>query len=57
MKKELTGPKQRGLAMGLNEAAGYLGVAVTARATGYITSTYGLRPGPFLLGAAYIARE
>jgi MFS family permease len=55
MKMDLTGPKQRGLAMGLNEAAGYLGVAVTALATGYIASTYGLRPGPFLLGAAYIA--
>lgn len=40
--------------MGLNEAAGYLGVAVTALATGYIASTYGLRPGLFLLGAAYI---
>jgi MFS family permease len=55
MKMDLTGPKQRGLAMGLNEAAGYLGVAVTALATGYIASAYGLRPGPFLLGAAYIA--
>lgn len=55
MKMDLTGPKQRGLAMGLNEAAGYLGVAITALATGYIASAYGLRPGPFLLGAAYIA--
>ncbi|NHW48577.1 MFS transporter [Paenarthrobacter sp. MSM-2-10-13] len=55
MKMDLTGPKQRGLAMGLNEAAGYLGVAVTALATGYIASAYGLRPGPFLFGAAYIA--
>ena len=41
--------------MGLNEAAGYLGVAGTALATGYIAATFGLRPGPFLLGAAYIA--
>ncbi|HJV99927.1 MAG TPA: MFS transporter [Arthrobacter sp.] len=55
MKMDLVGPKQRGLAMGLNEAAGYLGVAVTALVTGYIASAYGLRPGPFLLGAAYIA--
>ncbi|GAA4042154.1 hypothetical protein GCM10023063_30290 [Arthrobacter methylotrophus] len=55
MKMDLVGPKQRGLAMGLNEAAGYLGVAVTALATGYIASAYGLRPGPFLLGAVYIA--
>ena len=55
MKMDLVGPERRGLAMGLNEAAGYLGVAGTALATGYIASTYGLRPGPFLLGAAYIA--
>ncbi|WP_441872619.1 MFS transporter [Pseudarthrobacter sp. TAF60_1] len=55
MKMDLVGPKRRGLAMGLNEAAGYLGVAGTALATGYIASAYGLRPGPFLLGAAFIA--
>ncbi|GKV73710.1 MFS transporter [Pseudarthrobacter oxydans] len=55
MKMDLVGPERRGLAMGLNEAAGYLGVAGTALATGYIASTYGLRPGPFLLGAAFIA--
>ncbi len=55
MKMDLVGPSRRGLAMGLNEAAGYLGVAATALATGYIAATYGLRPGPFLLGAAYIA--
>ncbi|MBT2523042.1 MFS transporter [Arthrobacter sp. ISL-28] len=55
MKMDLVGPDRRGLAMGLNEAAGYLGVAATALATGYIAANYGLRPGPFLLGAAYIA--
>ncbi|MGY3565263.1 MFS family permease [Sinomonas sp. RB5] len=55
MKMDLVGPRQRGLAMGFNEAAGYLGVAVTALATGWIAAQYGLRPGPFLLGAAYIA--
>ncbi|MDQ0799999.1 MFS transporter [Arthrobacter sp. SLBN-112] len=55
MKMDLAGPKQRGLAMGFNEAAGYLGVAVTALATGYLATAYGLRPAPFLLGAAYIA--
>lgn len=55
MKMDLVGPDRRGLAMGLNEAAGYLGVAGTALATGYISANYGLRPGPFLLGAAYIA--
>ena len=55
MKMDLVGPKQRGLAMGFNEAAGYLGVAATALATGYIAAEYWLRPGPFLLGAAFIA--
>ncbi|QOT24024.1 MFS transporter [Paenarthrobacter sp. YJN-D] len=55
MKMDLVGPRQRGLAMGFNEAAGYLGVAVTALVTGYLATTYGLRPAPFLLGAAYIA--
>jgi len=55
MKMDLVGPERRGLAMGLNEAAGYLGVAGAALATGYIASIYGLRPGPFLLGAAFIA--
>ncbi|CAN5360109.1 MFS transporter [soil metagenome] len=55
MKMDLVGPARRGLAMGFNEAAGYLGLAATALATGYIAATYGLRPGPFLLGAAFIA--
>ena len=55
MKMDLVGPRQRGLAMGFNEAAGYLGLAVTALATGYLATAYGLRPAPFLLGAAYIA--
>ncbi|WP_426297537.1 MFS transporter [Arthrobacter sp. R-11] len=55
MKLDLVGPSRRGLAMGLNEAAGYLGVATTALATGYLASEYGLRPVPFLLGAAFIA--
>ncbi len=55
MKIDLTGPERRGLAMGLNEAAGYGAVAITAAATGWIAANHGLRPGPFLLGAAYIA--
>jgi MFS family permease len=52
MKIDLVGPKQRGLAMGLNEFAGYLAVAVTAYATGAIAARYGLRPEPFYLGIA-----
>lgn len=55
MKIDLVGPGRRGLAMGLNEAAGYGAVAITALATGYIAAAHGLRPGPFVLGAAYIA--
>lgn len=55
MKIDLVGPAQRGLAMGLNEAAGYGAVAVTALATGYLAAAHGLRPAPFVLGAAYIA--
>ncbi|MEQ7005010.1 MFS transporter [Actinopolymorpha sp. B17G11] len=55
MKIDLAGPHRRGLAMGLNEAAGYAAAAATAVATGYLAARYGLRPAPFLLGAAYIA--
>ncbi|HEV8173290.1 MAG TPA: MFS transporter [Actinoplanes sp.] len=53
MKIDLAGPARRGLAMGLNEAAGYGAVAVTAAATGYLAAEYGLRPAPFLLGLSY----
>jgi MFS family permease len=53
MKIDLAGPAQRGLAMGLNEAAGYGAVAATAAATGYLAAEYGLRPAPFLLGLSY----
>ncbi|MFJ3726445.1 MFS transporter [Streptomyces sp. NPDC090045] len=54
MKIDLAGPERRGLAMGFNEAAGYGAVAVTAMATGAIAEHAGLRPAPFLLGAAYV---
>ncbi len=53
MKIDLVGAKQRGLAVGLNEFAGYLAVGVTALATGYLASVYGLRPVPFYLGIGY----
>jgi MFS family permease len=55
MKIDLAGPARRGLAMGLNEASGYLALAATALATGYLAAHYGLRPAPFLLGLAYAA--
>lgn len=53
MKIDLVGPARRGLAMGLNEAAGYGAVAVTALVTGFIAAEAGLRPAPFLLGVAF----
>jgi MFS family permease len=53
MKIDLVGPRGRGLAVGLNEFAGYLAVGLTALATGYLASAYGLRPEPFYLGIAY----
>ena len=54
MKIDLVGPRQRGLAMGLNEFAGYFAVALSALATGWIAARYGLRPEPFYLGVAYV---
>jgi MFS family permease len=53
MKIDLVGPHQRGLAMGLNEFAGYIAVAASALATGYIAAQYGLTPEPFYLGIVY----
>ncbi len=50
MKIDLVGEKNRGLAMGLNEFAGYLSVAIVAFLTGWIASEFGLRPYPFYLG-------
>lgn len=54
MKIDLAGPKTRGLAMGLNEFAGYFAVALAAWGTGYIAATYGLRPEPFYLGVVFV---
>lgn len=55
MKIDLVGPKQRGLAMGLNEFSGYFAVAGSALATGWMAARYGLRPEPFYLGIVYVA--
>ena len=52
MKIDLVGPKQRGLAMGLNEFAGYVAVSLAALGSGYLAAAYGLRPAPFLPGIA-----
>jgi MFS family permease len=53
MKIDLAGPERRGLAMGLNEFAGYGAVALSALATGYVAAAYGLRPQPFYLGIGF----
>jgi MFS family permease len=55
MKIDLAGAKNRGLAMGLNEFAGYFAVAGSALATGHIAAQYGLRPEPFYLGVVFAA--
>jgi MFS family permease len=55
MKIDLVGPKRRGLALGLNEASGYLAVSFSAFLTGYLAAAYGLRPAPFLPGLAFAA--
>lgn len=55
MKIDLAGPRNRGLAMGLNEFAGYFAVAIAAWATGYIAARHGLRPEPFYLGVVFLA--
>src|SRR5437762_6491339 len=53
MKIDLVGPARRGLAMGLNEFAGYVAVSLAALASGYLAATYALRPQPFYLGIAF----
>ncbi len=53
MKIDLVGPKQRGLAMGLNESAGYVAVSLSALLAGYLAATYGLRPAPFYPGVVF----
>jgi MFS family permease len=55
MKIDLVGPSRRGLAMGFNEASGYLAVSATSAATGWLAAEHGLRPAPFLLGLAFAA--
>lgn len=54
MKIDLVGSERRGLAMGVNEFAGYLALAVAALASGWIAARYGLRPQPFYLGVAFV---
>ncbi len=54
MKIDLVGEKRRGLAMGINESAGYLSVGIVAFLTGWIASEFGLRPYPFYLGIAFV---
>lgn len=55
MKIDLVGPARRGLATGLNEAAGYTAVGATALLTGYLATSHGLRPVPELIGVVFLA--
>ena len=50
MKVDLVGPRRRGLALGLNEFAGYVAVGLMSWITGFIAGQWGLRPYPFYLG-------
>lgn len=54
MKIDLVGEKQRGFAMGLNEFAGYIAVAVIAFVTGWIAGEFGIRPYPFYVGTVLV---
>jgi MFS family permease len=54
MKIDLAGGSKRGLAMGINEFAGYLAVAASALATGWVAAHYGMRPEPFYLGIGFV---
>jgi MFS family permease len=54
MKIDLVGPARRGLAMGLNEFAGYIALAGAAWATGWVAAQEGLRPEPFYLGVVFV---
>jgi MFS family permease len=53
MKIDLVGKEKRGLALGLNEFAGYIAVALIGFLTGYIAAAYGLKPYPFYLGILF----
>lgn len=55
MKIDLVGPERRGLATGLNEAAGYVAVGATALLTGFLATSHGLRPVPELIGVVFVA--
>jgi len=54
MKIDLVGEKNRGLAMGLNEFAGYIAVALVGFSTGWIAANYGIRPYPFYIGIGLV---
>jgi len=54
-KIDLVGPTNRGLAVGVDESAGYLGVGLGGFAAGLLVSSYGLRPAPYLLALGVVA--
>lgn len=54
MKIDLAGPRRRGLAMGINEFAGYAAVAAAAWGSAWLAAKYGVRPTPFYLGVLFV---
>ena len=54
-KIDLVGPTNRGLAVGVDESAGYIGVGIGGFAAGLLVSSYGLRPTPYLLALGVVA--
>lgn len=55
MKIDIVGKERRGLALGFNEFAGYFATGIISFVTGYLATTYGLKPYPFYLGIAFAA--
>jgi MFS family permease len=54
-KIDLVGPQGRGLAVGLDESAGYVGTGLGGMAAGFLVASYGLRPAPYLLAIGVVA--
>jgi MFS family permease len=54
MKIDLVGPKNRGFAMGINEAAGYIAVGAVAFLSASMANAYGVRPYPFYIGIVLV---
>lgn len=54
-KIDIVGPLNRGLAVGLDESAGYVGVGLGSFLAGILVANFGLRPAPYLMALAITA--